>query len=88
MDIRGYGLGYVVGGNIHNYKDVPKDLKRAISNWNVRNNLAFSINFSDIINGFCFEDQSLKASHTIITEFDKFNSPVHRQPLFLQPTWR
>lgn len=69
--------GHSFMGTPRYYRHSIQVLQRAVANWNALNKLAFSINFGDIIDGFCPKDQSLKALHTVISEFDKFNGPVH-----------
>ncbi|CAA7404855.1 unnamed protein product [Spirodela intermedia] len=52
-------------------------LQRAVKKWNDQNNLKFSVNFGDIVDGFCPKDQSLQAVQRVVNEFDRFNGPVY-----------
>lgn len=52
-------------------------LQRAVQNWNCYQKLKFTINFGDIVDGFCPKDQSLDSVNKVIDEFDKFNGPVY-----------
>ncbi|XP_074302389.1 manganese-dependent ADP-ribose/CDP-alcohol diphosphatase-like [Silene latifolia] len=52
-------------------------LQRAVQKWNDSQNLNFSVNFGDIVDGFCSKDQSLSAIKKIAFEFHKFNGPVY-----------
>ncbi|KAK9726658.1 hypothetical protein RND81_05G228800 [Saponaria officinalis] len=52
-------------------------LQRAVKKWNDLQNLKFSVNFGDIVDGFCPKDQSLNAIKKIAHEFQKFNGPVY-----------
>ncbi|XP_074294655.1 manganese-dependent ADP-ribose/CDP-alcohol diphosphatase-like [Silene latifolia] len=52
-------------------------LQRAVQKWNDSQNLNFSVNFGDIVDGFCPKDQSLSAIKKIAFEFQKFNGPVY-----------
>ncbi|KAJ6842698.1 manganese-dependent ADP-ribose/CDP-alcohol diphosphatase-like [Iris pallida] len=59
------------------YRHSIKVLQRAVSKWNSLERLKFSINFGDIIDGFCPKDQSLTAVQKVLEEFDKFNALVY-----------
>jgi manganese-dependent ADP-ribose/CDP-alcohol diphosphatase len=52
-------------------------LQRAVQNWNHHQKLKFTINFGDIVDGFCPKDKSLDSVKKVINEFDKFNGPVY-----------
>lgn len=52
-------------------------LKRAIQNWNNKQTLKFSVNFGDIVDGFCPKDQSFDAIKKIIGEFEAFDGSVY-----------
>lgn len=52
-------------------------LQRAVQKWNDLQKLSFSVNFGDIVDGFCPKDQSLIAVKKVASEFEKFNGPVH-----------
>lgn len=59
------------------YRHSIQVLQRAIIKWNNLKTLKFSINFGDIIDGFCPKNKSLTAIQTVLEEFRKFNGPVY-----------
>ncbi|ONK77169.1 uncharacterized protein A4U43_C02F3810 [Asparagus officinalis] len=59
------------------YRHSIQVLQRAAVKWNSLKTLKFSINFGDIIDGFCPKDKSLTAVNNVLDEFDKFNGPVY-----------
>lgn len=59
------------------YRHSIQVLQRAVVKWNSLKTLKFSVNFGDIIDGFCPKDQSLTAVQNVLAEFKKFNGPVH-----------
>lgn len=68
----------------HSFLGVPRYyrhsilvLQRAIKKWNTCSNLQFSINFGDIVDGFCPKDDSLTAVRKVLEEFATFNGPVY-----------
>lgn len=68
----------------HSFLGVPRYyqhsihvLERAVRNWNSHGKLKFVINFGDIVDGKCPQDQSLDAVKKVTTEFEKFNGPIH-----------
>ncbi|KAM0047000.1 putative hydrolase [Helianthus debilis subsp. tardiflorus] len=52
-------------------------LQKAVQNWNNHQNISFSLNLGDIVDGFCPKDQSLEAVKEVVKEFDKFNGRVY-----------
>ncbi|KAH7685638.1 Mn(2+)-dependent ADP-ribose/CDP-alcohol diphosphatase protein [Dioscorea alata] len=52
-------------------------LQRAVDKWNNHKELKFSVNFGDIVDGFCPKEKSLETVQTVIKEFEKFNGPVY-----------
>ncbi|KAJ0571313.1 putative hydrolase [Helianthus annuus] len=52
-------------------------LQKAVQNWNNHQNISFSLNLGDIVDGFCPKDQSLEAVKKVVKEFDKFNGRVY-----------
>lgn len=52
-------------------------LQRAVQRWNDDNKHKFSINFGDIVDGFCPKDQSLTTVRKVVEEFERFNGPVY-----------
>ncbi|XP_072992508.1 manganese-dependent ADP-ribose/CDP-alcohol diphosphatase [Typha latifolia] len=52
-------------------------LQRAVRKWNEEKKLKFSINFGDIVDGFCPKDKSLITVEKVVKEFEKFNGPVY-----------
>lgn len=59
------------------YRHSIRVLQRAVIKWNSLKTLKFSINFGDIIDGFCPKDQSFASVKNVLDEFDKFNAPVY-----------
>ncbi|KAI7754813.1 hypothetical protein M8C21_018812, partial [Ambrosia artemisiifolia] len=59
------------------YRNSILVLQKAIKSWNNHQNLRFSLNLGDIVDGFCPKDQSLEAVKKVVTEFDKFDGPVY-----------
>ncbi|XP_057466353.1 manganese-dependent ADP-ribose/CDP-alcohol diphosphatase-like [Actinidia eriantha] len=51
-------------------------LQRAVQKWNDLQKLKFTINFGDIVDGYCPKDQSLNAVKTLVSEFEIFDGPV------------
>ncbi|XP_020572016.1 manganese-dependent ADP-ribose/CDP-alcohol diphosphatase [Phalaenopsis equestris] len=58
------------------YRHSLQVLQRAITKWNSHTKLNFSLNFGDIVDGFCPKDQSFAAVKRILDEFSKFSGPV------------
>lgn len=52
-------------------------LQRAVNKWNDHGKLRFSVNFGDIVDGFCPKDKSLTAVQKVIMELEKFNGPIY-----------
>ncbi|GFZ07853.1 manganese-dependent ADP-ribose/CDP-alcohol diphosphatase-like protein [Actinidia rufa] len=52
-------------------------LQRAVRKWNDLQKLKFTINFGDIVDGYCPKDQSLNAVKTLVSEFEIFDGPVY-----------
>lgn len=68
----------------HSFLGVPRYyrhsilvLQRAVKKWNDHQKLSFTVNFGDIVDGFCPKDQSLSAVKKVASEFEKFNGPVY-----------
>lgn len=59
------------------YRHSISVLQRAASAWNKQGNIKFSINFGDIVDGFCPKDKSLWAVQKVINEFEKFDGPTY-----------
>jgi len=59
------------------YRHSISVLQRALSAWNKQGNIKFSINFGDIVDGFCPKDKSLWAVQKVVDEFDKFDGPTY-----------
>jgi manganese-dependent ADP-ribose/CDP-alcohol diphosphatase len=59
------------------YRHSISVLQRAVSAWNQQGSIKFSINFGDIVDGFCPKDKSLWAVQSVIDEFEKFNGPTY-----------
>lgn len=51
-------------------------LQRAVQKWN-QQEIKFSINFGDIVDGFCPKEQSLDAVKKVVKEFDSSNGPIY-----------
>ncbi|KAL6973152.1 hydrolase of phosphorus-containing anhydrides [Sarracenia purpurea var. burkii] len=52
-------------------------LQRAVQKWNNFQNLKFTINFGDIVDGFCPKHQSLNAVEKLVREFEVFKGSVY-----------
>ncbi|XP_077228983.1 manganese-dependent ADP-ribose/CDP-alcohol diphosphatase-like protein [Tasmannia lanceolata] len=52
-------------------------LQRAVKQWNNHSKHKFSVNFGDIVDGFCPKEQSQTAVEKVVKEFENFNSPIH-----------
>ncbi|KAG5522976.1 hypothetical protein RHGRI_034949 [Rhododendron griersonianum] len=52
-------------------------LQRAVQKWNNSEKLKFTVNFGDIVDGFCPKDQSLSSVEKVVREFETFNGPVY-----------
>lgn len=68
----------------HSFLGVPRFyrhsilvLQRAVNQWNDHKKLKFSINFGDIVDGFCPKDKSLASVQKVLHEFEKFNGPIY-----------
>ncbi|KAJ4786634.1 Manganese-dependent ADP-ribose/CDP-alcohol diphosphatase [Rhynchospora pubera] len=59
------------------YRHSIQVLQRAVTNWNHHKNIKFSINFGDIVDGFCPKPDSIIAIQKVLNEFDKFDGPVY-----------
>uniref|UniRef100_A0A0E0API1 Manganese-dependent ADP-ribose/CDP-alcohol diphosphatase n=1 Tax=Oryza glumipatula TaxID=40148 RepID=A0A0E0API1_9ORYZ len=59
------------------YRHSISVLQRAVSTWNKQHNIKFSINFGDIIDGYCPKDKSLWAVQKVLDEFEKFDGPTY-----------
>ncbi|KAL0924492.1 hypothetical protein M5K25_005325 [Dendrobium thyrsiflorum] len=59
------------------YRHSIQVLQRAVSNWNNLKKLKFSMNFGDIVDGFCPKDKSLTAVQKVLDEFNNFHGPLH-----------
>ncbi|XP_071709796.1 manganese-dependent ADP-ribose/CDP-alcohol diphosphatase [Rutidosis leptorrhynchoides] len=59
------------------YRNSILVLQNAIQNWNNHQNISFSLNLGDIVDGFCPKDQSLNAVKKVVNEFNNFNGPVY-----------
>lgn len=54
------------------YRHALQSLHRAVDAWNSKGNLAFSIHFGDIVDGYCPKDQSREAFNRVLSEFKNF----------------
>uniref|UniRef100_A0A1D1Z0E5 Manganese-dependent ADP-ribose/CDP-alcohol diphosphatase n=1 Tax=Anthurium amnicola TaxID=1678845 RepID=A0A1D1Z0E5_9ARAE len=68
----------------HSFLGVPRYyqhsilvLQRAVKKWNDQKNLKFSVNFGDIVDGFCPKEESLQAVQRVIGEFENFSGPMY-----------
>lgn len=52
-------------------------LQRAVEKWNSHGKIRFSVNFGDIVDGFCPKAESLIAVQKILGEFSNFRGPVY-----------
>lgn len=52
-------------------------LQRAVRKWNNHKKHKFVLNFGDIVDGFCPQDQSLNTVRKVVAEFEKFDGPVY-----------
>lgn len=59
------------------YRHSFQVLQRAVNNWNDLRKLRFSVNFGDIVDGFCPKDKSLTMVEKVIAEFEKFDGPIY-----------
>jgi manganese-dependent ADP-ribose/CDP-alcohol diphosphatase len=59
------------------YRHSIQVLQRAVKSWNNHKNVKFSINFGDIIDGFCPKAESVTAIEKVLKEFEKFDGPVY-----------
>ncbi|KAI3785814.1 hypothetical protein L1987_44940 [Smallanthus sonchifolius] len=59
------------------YRNSILVLQKAVQNWNNHQNISFSLNLGDIVDGYCPKDQSLDAVKKVVKEFDKFNGRVY-----------
>ncbi|PKA66170.1 Manganese-dependent ADP-ribose/CDP-alcohol diphosphatase [Apostasia shenzhenica] len=59
------------------YRHSIQVLQRAVDSWNDHKMLKFSMNFGDIVDGFCPRDKSLIAVQNVLVEFEKFNGPMY-----------
>ncbi|KAJ0953542.1 putative hydrolase [Helianthus annuus] len=59
------------------YRNSILVLRKAVQHWNNHQNISFSLNLGDIVDGFCPKGQSLEAVKKVIEEFDKFNGRVY-----------
>ncbi|XP_047982942.1 manganese-dependent ADP-ribose/CDP-alcohol diphosphatase-like [Salvia hispanica] len=58
------------------YRHSINVLQRAVKKWN-KEKVDFVINFGDMVDGYCPNDQSLAAVKDIVNEFSLFNGPVY-----------
>lgn len=59
------------------YRNSILVLQRAVQKWNNHQNISFSLNLGDIVDGYCPKDQSLNAVGKVAKEFENFNGPVY-----------
>lgn len=59
------------------YRNSLLVLQRAVKKWNNHQNISFSLNLGDIVDGKCPKDQSLNLVSKVIQEFKNFNGPVY-----------
>lgn len=59
------------------YRHSIQVLQRAVSEWNGDKKPEFSMNFGDIVDGFCPKNESLSAVQKVVKEFEKFNGPTY-----------
>ncbi|KAG0499908.1 hypothetical protein HPP92_004163 [Vanilla planifolia] len=59
------------------YRHSIQVLRRAVKKWNDLKKLKFSLNFGDMVDGFCPKDKSLTTVQKVVDEFCKFNRPVY-----------
>ncbi|KAI3727002.1 hypothetical protein L1987_66809 [Smallanthus sonchifolius] len=59
------------------YRNSILVLQKGVQNWNNHQNVSFSLNLGDIVDGYCPKDQSLDAVKKVVKEFDKFNGRVY-----------
>ncbi|KAJ3681193.1 hypothetical protein LUZ60_015682 [Juncus effusus] len=59
------------------YRHSISVLQRAVKSWNDKKNVNFSINFGDILDGFCPKTERSTAIEKILNEFEKFNGDVY-----------
>jgi len=59
------------------YRHSISVLQRAVNRWNEQGSIKFSINFGDIIDGYCPKDKSLWAVQKVLDEFNKFDGPTY-----------
>ncbi|KAK8958374.1 Manganese-dependent ADP-ribose/CDP-alcohol diphosphatase [Platanthera guangdongensis] len=59
------------------YRHSIQVLQRAVDNWNRLTKLKFSMNFGDIVDGFCPKEESRSAVEQVLKEFDYFDGPVY-----------
>ncbi|KAK1321761.1 Manganese-dependent ADP-ribose/CDP-alcohol diphosphatase [Acorus calamus] len=52
-------------------------LQRAVRMWNDHKYLKFSVNYGDIVDGFCPKEESRNAVEKVVLEFEKFDGPVY-----------
>ncbi|KAK8924121.1 Manganese-dependent ADP-ribose/CDP-alcohol diphosphatase [Platanthera zijinensis] len=59
------------------YRHSLEVLQRAVGKWNALRKLDFSMNFGDIVDGYCPKDKSLTTVRKVLDEFSKFDGPVY-----------
>ncbi|URD83655.1 lysine ketoglutarate reductase trans-splicing related 1 [Musa troglodytarum] len=69
--------GHSFSGVPRYYRHSMQVLQGAISKWNDHKKLQFSMNFGDIVDGFCPKDKSLITVQKVVKEFDRFNGPTY-----------
>ncbi|KAF5730896.1 manganese-dependent ADP-ribose/CDP-alcohol diphosphatase-like isoform X1 [Tripterygium wilfordii] len=69
--------GYSFIGVPRFYRHSLLVLQRAVQNWNAHQKLKFVLNYGDIVDLHCPQDQSLDAVKKVVDEFGKFNGPVY-----------
>ncbi|XP_042440479.1 manganese-dependent ADP-ribose/CDP-alcohol diphosphatase-like [Zingiber officinale] len=74
--------------NGHSFHGVPRYyrhsiqvLQRAVQQWNddqkKKKKVQFSMNFGDIVDGYCPKSESLSAVQKVVKEFERFNGPTY-----------
>ncbi|XP_042435128.1 manganese-dependent ADP-ribose/CDP-alcohol diphosphatase-like [Zingiber officinale] len=73
--------------NGHSFHGVPRYyrhsiqvLQRAVRQWNddqKKKKVQFSMNFGDIVDGYCPKSESLSAVQKVVKEFERFNGPTY-----------
>ncbi|WOL04429.1 hypothetical protein Cni_G13150 [Canna indica] len=59
------------------YRHSMQVLQRAVNYWNAHKKLQFSMDFGDIVDGYCPKAESLSAVQKVVKEFERFNGPTY-----------